>query len=81
MRSDFSLNRAWVNIKMSGYYKYCSFKLITMQGHQKNTINYKRHEEVLYYLQPVIPPTKRFDIFSPDCWGMLRMSKCVQIFL
>ena len=31
------------------------------------------------YLQPMIPP-KRFDIFLPD-WGMLRRSRCVQIFL
>ena len=30
-------------------------------------------------LQPMIPP-KRFDIFPPD-WGMLRRSRCVQIFL
>ena len=39
---------------------------------------FKFHEEVLY-LQPMIPP-KRFDIFPPD-WGMLRRSRCVQIFL
>ena len=39
---------------------------------------FKCHEEVLY-LQPMIPP-KRFDIFTPD-WGMLRRSRCVQIFL
>ena len=31
-------------------------------------------------LQPMIPPTKRFDIFPPD-WGMLRRSRCIQIFL
>ena len=32
-------------------------------------------------LQPfMIPPTKRFDIFPPDC-GMLGRSTCVQIFL
>ena len=31
------------------------------------------------YLQPIIPP-KRFDIFPADC-GMLRRSRCVQIFL
>ena len=30
-------------------------------------------------LQPIISP-KRFDIFSP-CWGVLRRSRCVQIFL
>ena len=30
-------------------------------------------------LQSMIPP-KRFDIFPPD-WGMLRRSRCVQIFL
>ena len=40
---------------------------------------FKCHEEVLY-LQPMIPPTKRFDTFPPD-WGMLRRSRCVQIFL
>ena len=39
---------------------------------------FKCHEEVLY-LQPIIPP-KRFDIFHPD-WGMLRRSRCVQIFI
>ena len=33
----------------------------------------------LYYLQPMVPP-KRFDISPPD-WGMLRRSRCVQIFL
>ena len=38
----------------------------------------KCHEEVLS-LQPMIPP-KHFDIFPPD-WGMLRRSRCVQIFL
>ena len=36
------------------------------------------HEEVLY-LQPLIPP-KRFDIFFPPDWGMLRRSRCVLIF-
>ena len=41
---------------------------------------FKCHKEVLY-LQPImIPPTKCFDIFPPD-WGMLRRSRCVQIFL
>ena len=40
---------------------------------------FKCHEDVLY-LQPMIPP-KRFDIFSPDCWGMLRWSRRVQISL
>ena len=40
---------------------------------------FKCNEEVLY-LQPIIPPTKRFDIF-PLYWGMLRRSRCVQIFL
>ena len=39
---------------------------------------FKCHEEVLY-LQPMILP-KRFDISPPD-WGMLRRSRCVQIFL
>ena len=30
----------------------------------------------------MIPPTKCFDIFSPDYyWGMLRRSGCIQIFL
>ena len=40
---------------------------------------FKCHEDVLP-LQPMIPPTKRFDIFFPLC-GMLRRSRCVQIFL
>ena len=39
---------------------------------------FKCHDEVLS-LQPMTPP-KRFDIFPPD-WGMLRRSRCVQIFL
>ena len=39
---------------------------------------FKCYEKVLY-LQPMIPP-KRFDIFPPDR-GMLRRSRCVQIFL
>ena len=30
-------------------------------------------------LQPIMP-RKRFDIFPPE-WGMLRRSRCVQIFL
>ena len=40
----------------------------------------KCHEEVLYSLQPMIPP-QRFDIPSPPDWGMLRKPRCVQIFL
>ena len=40
---------------------------------------FKCHQEVLY-LQPLIPP-KRFDIFPPPNWGMLRRSRCVLIFL
>ena len=39
---------------------------------------FKCHEEALYF-QLLIPP-KRFDIFPPD-WGMLRRSRCIQIFL
>ena len=39
---------------------------------------FKSDEEVLS-LQPMIP-SKRFDIFPHD-WGMLRGSRCVQIFL
>ena len=39
---------------------------------------FKCHEEVLS-LQHMIPP-KRSDIFPPDR-GMLRRSRCVQIFL
>ena len=39
---------------------------------------FKRHKEVLY-LQAMISP-ERVDIFPPD-WGMLRRSRCVQIFL
>ena len=38
---------------------------------------FKHHEEI-WYLQSMIPP-KRFDILAPD-WGMLRKSRCVQIF-
>ena len=40
---------------------------------------FKYHQEVLLYLQPMIPP-KRFDTFPPD-WGMLRRSRCEQIVL
>ena len=32
------------------------------------------------YLQPIIPP-KRFFYISPPDWEMLKMSRCVQIFL
>ena len=39
---------------------------------------FKCHEEVLY-LQPLIP-SKRFDIFFPPDWGMLRRSRRVQFF-
>ena len=35
---------------------------------------FKCHEEILY-LQPMIPPTKRFDIFPPDLWGMMLRMK------
>ena len=35
---------------------------------------FKCHGEVLY-LQPMIPP-KRFDIFPPEDWGMLRRARC-----
>ena len=41
----------------------------------------KCHKEVLS-LQPMIPPTKRFDPPPPPLdWGMLRRSRCVQILL
>ena len=40
---------------------------------------FKSHKIFCIYLQPMVPP-KRFDIFPPD-WGMLRRSRCVQIFL
>ena len=40
----------------------------------------KCHEEFFLSLQPMIPP-KCFDIFPPNDWGMLRRSRCVQIFL
>ena len=40
---------------------------------------FKCHEEVLYLQPMIIPLIKRFDIFPPD-WGMLRGSRCVQIF-
>ena len=39
---------------------------------------FKCHQEILY-LQPLIPP-KRFDIFPPPNWGMLRRSRCVCVF-
>ena len=38
--------------------------------------SFKYHEEV-WSLQPMIPPN-RFDISS---WGILKRSRCVQIFL
>ena len=40
---------------------------------------FKCHEAEVWSLQPMIPP-KRFDIFPPDS-GMLKRSRCVQIFL
>ena len=40
---------------------------------------FKCHEEILS-LQPMIPP-KRFDFFSLLDSGMLRRSRCVQIFI
>ena len=40
----------------------------------------KCHEEVLYYLQTMIPP-KRFDMFPPLDWGMLRRSRCVAYYV
>ena len=46
--------------------------------HRGTRLKFKCHEEVLYF-QLLIPP-KRFDIFPPD-WGMLRRSRCIQIFL
>ena len=34
--------------------------------HRGNGFNpFKRHEDVFLCLQPMIPPTKRFDIFHP----------------
>ena len=56
----------------------CSFPSSTV----KSNFVYQRFNrsppvEVLY-LQPIIPPNKRFDIFPPD-WGMLRRSRRVQI--
>ena len=50
--------------------------LIQCYYHRGNP--FKCHEEALY-LQPMIPP-KRVDMFPPD-WGMLKRSRCVQIFL
>ena len=38
---------------------------------------FKCHEEILS-LQSIIP-LKRYDIFPPDDWGMLRRSRYVQI--
>ena len=41
---------------------------------------FKHHEEVLS-MRPMILHTKRFDMFPPWLWGMLRRSRCVQISL
>ena len=42
---------------------------------------FKCHEEVLF-LQPMIPPTKRFDIFFPLTERCSEgLARCVQIFL
>ena len=54
---------------------YYSINIIIVRG----TNPFKYHKEVLH-LQPMIPPNKPFDIFPPD-WRMLRMSRCVQIFI
>ena len=40
---------------------------------------FKCHDKVLF-LQPMIPP-KRLNIFLPSDGGMLRRSRCLQIFL
>ena len=41
---------------------------------------FERHEDFFLYLQPILISPKRFDMYPPD-WGMLRRSRCVQIFL
>ena len=56
---------------------YC-IKVDTQCYYHRGTRLNAMNEEVLY-LQPMIPP-KRFDISLAD-WGMLRRSRCVQIFL
>ena len=52
--------------------------ILLTQGYYHRGTRFKCHEKVLY-LQPMIPP-KRFDIPPPPDWGMLRRSRCVQIF-
>ena len=42
--------------------------MLTQCYYHRGTNPFKYHEEVLY-LQPMIPPTKRFDIFSPMTGG------------
>ena len=41
---------------------------------------FKYHEEVLSCSLPGMIPPKGFDISLPSDWGMLRRSRCVQIF-
>ena len=52
--------------------------ILLIQCYYHRETRFKCHEEV-FYVWPMIP-SKRFDIFPPD-WGMLRRSRCVQIFL
>ena len=66
----------YINVQHNGRFLAGIILLTQCSYHRGNP--FKCHEEVLY-LQPMIPP-KRFDIFPPDR-GMLRRSRCVQIFL
>ena len=71
MRSDFSLNNN--NKHNDGFLPGIILLLLTQCYYYLPSGNpFKCHEEVLYYLQPMIPP-KRFDIIPPD-WEMLRRS-------
>ena len=91
-RSRSSYERAcWIgNFRFVFVFRFCSLMFVyqaKMVSPRHYTVDpmllpsgnpFKCHEEVLYF-QLLIPP-KRFDIFSPD-WGMLRRSRCIQIFL
>ena len=58
--------------------QYAQCEKQQQQQQQPSGNPFKCHKEVLS-LHPMILP-ERFDISPPD-WGMLRRSRCVQIFL
>ena len=58
----------------------CSEGLDAFRFFLKTLLRQENAARKILPLQPMIPP-KRFDISPHPDWGMLRRSKCVQIFL